>query len=39
MTYLKENNMIYSFKQWTPKLGINIWIAPSADVVGNDISR
>ena len=27
--------MIYPFKQWTPKLGTNTWIAPSADVVGN----
>ena len=27
--------MIYPFKQWTPKLGANTWIAPSADVVGN----
>ncbi len=27
--------MIYNFKQWTPKLGVNTWIAPSADVVGN----
>ena len=27
--------MVYTFKQWTPKLGINTWIAPSADVIGN----
>ncbi len=27
--------MIYKFKQWTPSLGTNSWIAPSADVVGN----
>ena len=27
--------MIYPFKKWTPKLGVNTWIAPSADVVGN----
>ena len=27
--------MIYPFKKWTPKLGTNTWIAPSADVVGN----
>ncbi len=31
--------MTYKFKQWTPKLGTNTWISPSADVVGNDISR
>ena len=27
--------MIYPFKQWTPQLGKNSWVAPSADVVGN----
>lgn len=27
--------MIYPFKQWTPSLGENVWIAPSADVIGN----
>ena len=27
--------MIYPFKQWTPQLGANSWVAPSADVVGN----
>jgi carbonic anhydrase/acetyltransferase-like protein (isoleucine patch superfamily) len=27
--------MVYPFKQWTPQLGENTWIAPSADVVGN----
>ena len=27
--------MIYKFKEWTPALGENSWIAPSADVVGN----
>ena len=27
--------MIYPFKKWTPKLGTNTWVAPSADVVGN----
>ena len=27
--------MIYKFKEWTPALGANSWIAPSADVVGN----
>jgi len=27
--------MIYPFKKWTPQLGTNTWIAPSADVVGN----
>ncbi len=27
--------MIYPFKQWTPTLGKQTWIAPSADVVGN----
>jgi carbonic anhydrase/acetyltransferase-like protein (isoleucine patch superfamily) len=31
--------MTYKFKEWSPKLGINTWIAPSADVIGNDISR
>ncbi len=27
--------MIYPFKKWTPVLGTNSWVAPSADVVGN----
>ena len=27
--------MTYKFKEWSPKLGINTWIAPSADVIGN----
>ncbi|MEE8589170.1 MAG: gamma carbonic anhydrase family protein [Sulfurimonadaceae bacterium] len=27
--------MIYKFRQWTPELGANSWVAPSADVVGN----
>jgi carbonic anhydrase/acetyltransferase-like protein (isoleucine patch superfamily) len=27
--------MIYKFRQWTPELGTNSWVAPSADVVGN----
>ena len=27
--------MIYKFKKWTPALGKNSWVAPSADVVGN----
>ncbi len=27
--------MIYKFKEWTPALGAESWIAPSADVVGN----
>ncbi len=27
--------MIYPFKKWTPILGVNTWIAPSADVIGN----
>ncbi len=27
--------MIYPYKEWTPQLGANSWIAPSADVVGN----
>ncbi len=27
--------MIYPYKEWTPQLGTNSWIAPSADVVGN----
>ena len=27
--------MTYSFKQWSPNLGTNTWIAPSADVIGN----
>lgn len=27
--------MTYTFKKWTPILGNNTWIAPSADVVGN----
>ena len=27
--------MIYPFKKWSPKLGTNTWVAPSADVVGN----
>lgn len=27
--------MLHTFKQWSPKLGANTWIAPSADVIGN----
>ena len=27
--------MLYDFKNFTPKLGKNTWIAPSADVIGN----
>ncbi|WP_345975273.1 gamma carbonic anhydrase family protein [Sulfurimonas sp. HSL3-7] len=27
--------MIYKFKEWTPALGSDSWVAPSADVVGN----
>lgn len=27
--------MTYKFKQWTPQLGTNSWVAPSADVIGN----
>ena len=27
--------MTYKFKQWSPKLGTNTWIAPSADIIGN----
>ncbi len=27
--------MIHKFKDYTPKLGINTWIAPSADVIGD----
>ena len=27
--------MVYPFKKWSPQLGKNTWIAPSADVVGN----
>lgn len=27
--------MTHSYKQWSPKLGTNTWIAPSADVIGN----
>ncbi len=27
--------MTYPFKQWSPELGQNSWIAPSADVIGN----
>ncbi len=27
--------MVYTFKQWTPQLGANSWVAPSSDVVGN----
>jgi len=27
--------MTYSFKQWSPKLSTNAWVAPSADVIGN----
>jgi len=26
--------MIYTFKEWTPKLGHGTWVAPSADVIG-----
>jgi carbonic anhydrase/acetyltransferase-like protein (isoleucine patch superfamily) len=26
--------MIYSFKDWTPKIGLRTWIAPDADVIG-----
>ena len=31
--------MNYTFKKWTPVLGDKTWVAPSADVVGNDTSR
>jgi len=27
--------VLHAFKQWTPSLGKNVWIAPSADVIGN----
>jgi len=27
--------MVYDFKQWSPQLGKESWVAPSADVVGN----
>ncbi len=27
--------MTFKFKQWTPQLGTNSWVAPSADVIGN----
>ena len=27
--------MIYKFKEWTPVLGAESWVAPSADIVGN----
>lgn len=27
--------MIYKFKEWTPALGAESWVAPSADIVGN----
>jgi len=31
--------MTYTFKKWSPKTGDKTWIAPSADVIGNDTSR
>lgn len=30
--------MLYKFKETFPKLGLNTWVAPSADVVGDVIS-